>query len=150
MKYIWLTFLLILFACDDPDGHTTGGQVYYDTFRPPIAAGAFSYISKVVCSNRTQAASEVYLCVYDSLGAPLQRFTIKGLKKPYSSLANTTFFYTDQTGLADVVFRGCDSLELANLSILTGRPCRISTSNLPDTIKIWLSLSQERFISSTL
>lgn len=124
------------------------GSNRYDPARPPLVRNQFPYVQSAYCSAVGHSSGNVVIWVFDSTGAPLPQFTVKALKPPYRILANTAFFSTDQNGFAKIPYKGCDSLELANLSYLLKRPCRISTANMPDTIVINLTLSQEKFIQS--
>ena len=150
MKPFLLTFILACCACNQPGKDTSGVQELYDPSKPPLTEGQCSFVRTVSFSTYKSPTHTVFFHVFDSAGTPLPQFTIKALRKPYSVLSNVTYFSTDQSGRATVFFGGCDSLELANLSVLSGRVCRLPAENLPDTITIRLSLTQEKFIPSTL
>lgn len=150
MKYLLLTIVFGLACCHQPV--VTGPAVgeAYDTAKPPLVAGNCAYIRSVTFSRHRNPNAVVNFQVYDSSGSALPQFTVKALKKPYTILANITYFITDQEGRTRVSYNGCDSLELANLSILSGKPCRLGTDNLPDSVTITLTLTQVKFIPSTL
>lgn len=150
MKYLLFTIVLGLASCHPVVKVGPAGEEVYDTEKPPLVAGQCAYIRSVTFSKHRTATDIVSFRVFDSARAPLPLFTVKSLRKPYTILANINYFLTDQTGTATVSYAGCDSLELANLSILCGRPCRFSTANIPDSITITLNLTQEKFIPSTL
>lgn len=140
---------LCLPACVSTTGES-GGQSHYDPSRPPLVKGQCAHIQDVYCGQGNSGNYHLYIRVLDSLGAPLYQFTVKSLKRPYNILSNVGYFTTDQNGVAKISFQGCDSLELANLSVLNGQVCRIATANLPDTIVLTLSVTLEKFIPTTL
>ena len=150
MKYLLLTVALIVtYACNDGAGaDPPDGQEHYDPSRPPLTKGQFPYVQSVYCGRSREGGQLVNIWVFDSAGTPLSQFAIKTLKKPYSILSNVAFFSTDQNGQVKVSYKDCDSLELANLSQLAGKPCRIGVGNLPDTILITLAVSEEKFIET--
>ena len=150
MKYILLTVALGLASCSQTGGDATAGNEHYDPSRPPLKAGQFPFVLHAYCCHTKHQSDLVNIWVFDSAGAPLPQFTFKALKKPYGVLSNIGYFSTDQNGEAKVSYKDCDSVELANLSFLTKKACRVSAENLPDTIIITLSLSQEKFIESTM
>lgn len=142
---------LCLVSCSNStDSDVSVGSNSYDPARPPLVRNQFPYVQSAYCSPVGHSGHSVVIWVFDSTGAPLPQFTIKSLRQPYRILANTAFFTTDQNGFAKVPYKGCDSLELANLSFLLKHPCRFSTANMPDTIVINLTLSQEKFIQSAM
>lgn len=153
VKYILLTIALglCIVSCTSSSGSdVTEGPKHYDPSRPPLVKGQFSHVQSAYCAQSNHGGHTVVIWIFDSTGAPLPQFTIKALKKPYGILANNTYFNTDQNGEVKVTYQGCDSLELANLSFLTGKACRIGTANMPDTLVITLALTQEKFIPSTM
>jgi hypothetical protein len=142
---LWLCFLSCTHAPD-----ATGGQQSYDPSRPPLVMGQFAHIQTVYCGRSNTGNYQLFIRILDSTGIPLSQFTVKSLKRPYNILANVGYFTTDQNGVAKVTYKGCDSLELANLSVLNGQPCRIATGNLPDTIVLRLNVTQDKFIPTTM
>ena len=134
---------------DSGDG-TTVAQNGYNPARPPLVKGQFPNVQSAYCGHSGSGGHRLIIWIFDSTGAPLSQFTIKALKKPYSILANVAYYSTDQNGEAKVSYQGCDSLELANLSFLNKQACRIGTGNLPDTIVLTLSITQDKFIPTTM
>ncbi|TDX01595.1 hypothetical protein EDB95_2635 [Dinghuibacter silviterrae] len=142
---------LCVLSCNHaPDTVVAGAQKNYDASRPPLVMGQFAHIQHVYCGRSNSGNYRLFVRVLDSTGNPLAQFTVKSLKRPYHILANVGYFTTDQTGFTKVTYQGCDSLELANLSVLNGYACRIATGNLPDTIVLRLTLTQEEFIPTTM
>jgi len=133
------------FSCND----AVLQEQYYNPAKPPFNTVQFPLIFQVHFSGRNITEPIICFKVYDSAGKPLPNFTIKSLKEPYTILANTSYTLTNDKGYAKVPFGGCDSLELANLTVLSGRKYRFGTRNLPDTITLVLTKSLAEFWPST-
>ena len=145
LKYLVLALTFFAWSCND----TVLEEQHYNPAKPPFNTLQFPLLSRVYFSGRIYTDPITCFKVYDSAGKPLPNFTIKALKEPYTVLANISYSITNDRGFAKVLFGVCDSLELANLTILSGKKYRFSTRNLPDTITLKLTKSLAEFWPST-